>query len=335
MGDPLVSVLIPARDAEATLPACLESVRRQSQGRFECLVVDDGSRDGTRALAERFAARDPRFLVLALPAAGVVAALNAGLERCRGALIARMDADDLMHRRRLELQTRALDDDPGLAGVGCHVRVFPRRGLRPGLRDYEAWLRGIDSERRVRAERFVECPLPHPTWMLRREVLRDFPWRDAGWAEDYDLLLRLAAAGSRVGVVPRRLLAWRDRPGRLWRTHPAYAAERFLACKARFLAHGPLRHGEAYVLWGYGETGKALRRALAAEGRRSAAIVELHPRRLGETIHGAPVVRPEAVASRRGLPLITAVSGAFARSEIRAWCARMGLREDADFWCTA
>jgi hypothetical protein len=171
--------------------------------------------------------------------------------------------------------------------------------------------------------------------MLRRRVLLEFPWRDLGWPEDYDLLLRVLGAGRRLGVVPRRLLGWRDGPTRLWRTHPAYSPERFLACKAHHLARGPLRHGPEYVLWGFGETGKALRRALAHEGRRPAAIVELHPRRLGETVHGAPVIRPEALLSRPRRPVLASVAGSFARAEIRALCARLGLREDVDYWCVA
>lgn len=331
MSAPLVSILLPARDAVATLPACLASIRRQSEARFECVLVDDGSRDETRACAERAAQHDARFRVLATPRRGLVAALNAGLSACRGELVARMDADDLMHRRRLAEQVAALRADPTLAGVGCHVRVFPRAGLRAGLRDYERWLRTIDSAEAVRRERFVECPLPHPTWMLRRDVLHALGYRDCGWPEDYDLLLRLCAAGDRFGVVPRRLLAWREGSARLWRTHPAYAQARFLACKASFLASGPLRHVGAYILWGYGETGKALRRALLVHAKQPAAIVELHPGRLGERIHGAPVVRPEALPSLPPLPVVVSVAGAFARGEIRAQLARLGRRELVDY----
>src|SRR5690606_35305540 len=157
-----------------------------------------------------------------------------------------------------------------------HVRVFPRAGLRSGLRVYEAWLRGLRDVHAVRAARFVECPLPHPTWLLRRELLLAMPWRDPGWPEDYDPLPRRLEPGRRIGVVPRRLVAWRDRPSRMWRTSPAYAPDRFTACRAHFLARGPLRHTREYVLWGHGATGRALRRALEREGCRPAAIVEIH-----------------------------------------------------------
>ena len=133
---PEVSILLPAFDAEATLAGCLRSVLRQSEPRFECVLVDDGSVDGTRGCALHFAARDPRIRVIATAHHGLVTALNIGLAHCRAPLVARMDADDLMHRDRLAAQVAALEADPRLVAVGCHVRLFPRAGLTDGLRAY-------------------------------------------------------------------------------------------------------------------------------------------------------------------------------------------------------
>ncbi|HVN40457.1 MAG TPA: glycosyltransferase family 2 protein [Myxococcota bacterium] len=335
MSAPAVSVLMPVRDAEATLAAALRSVERQTERCFECIVVDDGSRDESLALAREQAARDPRFRVIAAPRAGLVEALRAGLAACLAPLVARMDADDWMHRERLAAQRAALEADATLSGVGCHVRCFPRRELGSGLRDYEAWLASIDSPWRVRQEAFVECPLAHPTWMLRREALIRFGYHDAGWPEDYDLLLRLLAAGRLVGVVPRRLLGWRIHARRLSRTSDTYSRARFTACKAAHLAAGLLAGSERYALWGYGATGRALARALEAHGRRADAIVEIHPRRIGRTIRGAPVISRHALGPPSGRPLVVSVAGASARALIRAELARMGWRECVDFVCAA
>jgi glycosyltransferase involved in cell wall biosynthesis len=330
-----VSILLPAYSAEATLAAALRSIQRQTETRWECVVVDDGSPDATGAIAQGFAERDPRFLILRLPHGGLVRALNRGLDWCSAPLIARMDADDLMHRERLALQIRALDGDPDLDGLGCHVRLFPRAALAEGMRQYERWLCSIDSPDRVRTEAFVECPVAHPTLMIRSELLKQMRYRERGWPEDYDLILRLMAAQSRIGVLPRRLHCWRDGADRLSRSSPVYAIERFTACKAAFLAEGFLTRSAEYVLWGYGATGKGLRRALLEHGRRPSHIVELHPARLGTRIHGAPVIPPEALETLRHRPIIASVAGAGPRQEIRGDLHRMGFREEIDFVCAA
>jgi glycosyltransferase involved in cell wall biosynthesis len=328
-------VLLPVWNAARTLPACLESLACQSETNWQCVLVDDGSQDESLAIAHAFAARDARFEILALPHRGLVAALNEGAARCRGELVARMDADDVMHRERLAAQAELLDAEPALAAAGCHARLFPSAALGPGMRAYADWLRSIDSPARVREEAFVECPVAHPTLMLRRAWLRELGYRQMDWPEDYDLLLRLLERGAEVGVLARRLLAWRHDPARLSQTHAAYMPERFTACKADFLARGFLAGDERYALWGYGGTGRALARALRAHGKRPAVIVELHPRRIGQTIQGARVIPPAALARPLGLPLLVSVAGATARAQIRGELARLGFRERRDYVCAA
>ncbi len=286
-------------------------------------------------MARSFADRDRRFVIVTQPHGGLVPALCTGLARCRGAYVARMDADDLMHRERLAAQHDALERQPGLAAVGCRVRVFPRRDLAAGRRAYERWLNVIDSPLALRREALVECPIAHPALMIRREILCRHGYRDCGWPEDYDLVLRLLAAGREIGIVPRRLLAWRNRPERLSRVGAPYAIERFTACKAHFLARGFLARSPRYVLWGYGATGRELRRALLAHGKEPSHIIEVHPGRLGMRIHGAPVIAPEGLRSVETRPIVASVAGAPARNEIRAALEAMGLRELRDFVCAA
>jgi cellulose synthase/poly-beta-1,6-N-acetylglucosamine synthase-like glycosyltransferase len=332
---PLVSVLLPVWNAETTLPACLQSVQRQTEQRWQCVIVDDGSQDGSLAWAQWFAARDPRFVVVATPHQGLVSALNTGLAYCQGRFIARMDADDVMHRQRLRAQVQAMIAQPALTAVGCHVRCFPRRHLQDGFRAYERWLNGINTVESVRRDAFIECPLAHPTLLIRRQVLMVLAYRDCGWPEDYDLLLRLITQGHAVGVVPRRLLSWRDSPQRLSRASPVYALERFTACKAAFLAASFLATSHTYILWGYGDTGKALRRALLAYDKSPLYIVELHPGRLGNRIHHARVIPPQTLWRLPRCPVVVSVAGAQARHEIRQAMAQMGFVETRDFVCAA
>jgi hypothetical protein len=221
------------------------------------------------------------------------------------------------------------------AGVGCHVRLFPRRGMTEGLRRYERWLSSIRDAHDVAREAFVECPLAHPTLMLRREVLERAHYRDTSWPEDYDLVLRLLESDQRLGVVPERLLHWRDGAGRLSRSSARYSIAAFVACKAEFVARGFLRNVDRYVLWGYGDTGKALADALAGHGKRPSAIIELHPGRLGQLIRGVRVVPPAALSFQPREPVLVSVAGIQPRTEIRAALAAMGFSEGADFICCA
>lgn len=323
---PTVSVLLPVRDAATTLDACLRSLRRQTLPDWEAVVVDDGSADGSDAVRRAHARDDDRLRVVRGPARGIVPALLTGLEACRAPWVARMDADDVMHRRRLERQLAATAGG-GFDATGTHVRLFPDRQVGAGMRAYAGWLDSIRTAADVAGQAFVECPLPHPTWMLRRDLLEARPWRDRGWPEDHDLVLRWLRAGHRLGVVPRRLLAWRQGAGRLSRTDARYRPEAFVRCRAHHLARGPLAGHPRYVLWGFGGTGRRLARALRAEGRELAAVIELHPGRLGNRIHGAPVLPPTAVPDLSALPLVVSVAGAGPRREIAAFLDRHGRRD--------
>lgn len=335
---PRVSILLPVWNAGETLAVCLRSLARQRESDWECVLVDDGSSDDSLSIARAAAERDPRLRILARPHEGLVPALNAGALECRAPIVARMDADDWMHRDRLALQCALLERSPELDAVGTFVRSFPRATLQDGARRYERWLHGLADPEALWRDRFVECVVAHPTLAIRRERLLELAYHDHGWPEDFDLVLRLLARGPRVGVVPRRLLGWRNRPDRTSRVDGRYALERFTACRAHALARDFLASSNDYVLWGHGPTARALRRALEAHGRHAAAIVEVHPRRIGQTIAGAPVLAPEALATRpnlRRLPLIASVSGAVPRAKIRAALEALAYRDGHDFVCAA
>jgi glycosyltransferase involved in cell wall biosynthesis len=332
---PLCSILLPARDAVSTLPCCLSSIARQHLSDFECVVVDDHSRDATAELLAAWRQRDARFVPIANPGAGLIDALQHGLRHCRGQFIARMDADDVMHRDRLSLQVEALRRQPALSGVGCRVRLFPTAAIGAGMTAYARWLNAIATADDVRREAFVESPIVHPTLLLRGAVARAFGWRDVPWPEDYDLLLRLLQQGHDLAVLSRRLLAWRRGPRTLTVTDPRYGAERFFAAKAAFLASGFLRGAPGYVLWGFGGTGRALRRELLRHGLEMTHLIERHPRRLGQCIHGAAVLRPEQLAELPHRHIVVSVAGAANRALIRAQLAAMGRVELVDFVCAA
>lgn len=332
---PRVSVLLPCRDAAAYASEAVASLLAQTYADFEILAVDDASTDDTPEILHSWARSDPRVHVLASACTGIVDALNVALAHASGEIIARMDADDVAEPCRLALQVSALDGNPALAACGCRVRYFPRDHVREGAQRYEAWINALVRPEQLWRDRFIECPVAHPALVLRRRALEAVGgYRDPGWPEDYDLVLRLFAAGHALCNVPDVLLHWRERTDRLSRTDPRYGEDAFRRCKVHYLLP-LLRSHDGVVVWGAGPVGKGFARELAAHDVAVRAFVELDPRKIGQRIHGAPVVAPAAINDHRGAFALAAVSGAQARSEIRASLAAAGWREGADFLAVA
>jgi glycosyltransferase involved in cell wall biosynthesis len=325
----VISVLLPARNAAPTVGAALEGILAQRGAPpFEVVCVEDGSSDETPDALERIARSDPRVRVVKGEGRGLVAALRLGLSHCQGELIARMDADDLAHPDRLRLQAEMLARDACLGAVGSLVRCFPGP-LTPGLARLEAWLDSIVTSAECEAARFIEAPLVHPSTTFRRDALEAVGgWRDAGWAEDWDLLLRLTAASWRLGKVPQVLLWWRDSPGRLTRRGEAYRPERMIELRAEHLARGPLE-GRPFDVWGAGPTGKRLARALEAHGKRPRRFWDIDPRK--RVARGLRVAPPAELGAPDGALILCAVGAAGAREDIRAELAPRGFREGRDF----
>jgi glycosyltransferase involved in cell wall biosynthesis len=333
---PRAAVLMPARDAAATVRAAAISILRQGFRDLALVAVDDGSTDGTGEILEALSRRDRRVQVIHGPGEGIASALNRGLTRCDAEVVVRMDADDVAHPRRVERQVAALDADPSLAAVGSRVRLFPRRDVAGGMARYAAWLNGLVTPELVARDLLVEAPLVHPASAIRRGVLAEAGgFRDGDFPEDYDLWLRLSAAGHRLSNLPEVLLDWRESPSRLTRTDGRYAIARHVALKAAWLAEGPLSDRREVAMWGAGETGRAFARALSGHGVRVVLFLEVDRKKIGRTVLGTPVASYEEVERARGLPLLVAVGAPGARELIRAELGRRGFEEIRDYRCVA
>ncbi len=288
--------------------------------------MDDGSDDDTPRLLADWASRDRRIRPSTTPPLGIVSALNAAATAARGEFLARMDADDVAVSTRFERQLALLDTHLDLAACGSRVRYVPRDAVRDGALRYERWVNSVVTPDDMHRDLFVECPIPHPSLVVRRSAFELVGgYRDMGWPEDYDLLLRLWEAGYQFGKVPEVLLEWRERPDRLSRIDSRYSEEAFRSCKVHFL--GRRIAGRAVVVWGAGPVGKAFARALQNEGHRVVAFVDLDDRKIGQTSHGAPVVDPTAIGKYEDAFIVAAVGSADARAEIRDSVRAAGFKE--------
>ena len=225
---PLVSIILPVRDGESSIAATLESAVGQTYGNTEIIVVDDGSRDGTRAIVEAWVARDPRIRLIAQVNRGVAAARNRAVEAARGELIAPLDADDLWDPTKIERQVRRmLEAGDGTGLVYCWWVTIDDAGML--LDSSPAWrIEGQGADTLVRVNYTGNASVP----LYRRQILEavggydmTLRERDAEGSEDWDLALKVAER-SRVVVTPERLVAYRKRrhsmsrrSDRMWRSH--------------------------------------------------------------------------------------------------------------------
>ena len=178
------------------------------------------------------------------------------------------------------------------------------------MRDYVAWVNRLADHDEMARSRFVESPIVHPSVAMRHRALRRLGgYRDFDGPEDYDLWLRAFDAGLRFAKLPEVLLEWRDSPGRLTRTDPRYSPRALRPAQGRVPRPRRRSPSRPAVVWGAGPIGKAFARALADAGQRVAAFVEVDARKIGQRIHGAPVVGGRRGTAASEAPCTWAPSG--------------------------
>lgn len=185
---PAVTVLIGAFDNERTLPRAIASILAQSERRLELIVIDDGSRDRSAAVAEEAIGDDPRGRVLRLERnLGIARSLNEGLRAAAAPVVAIQDADDHSEPHRLERQLALLDAEPGVAVVGARMREVDAVGRE--LRPRTSFAAGDVNAALMRFN-----PIPNGVAALRRDVALAAGGYDPRYryAAEYDLWLRIA-----------------------------------------------------------------------------------------------------------------------------------------------
>lgn len=328
---PAISILMPVYNAADTLRAALRSVTGQTFREWELVAVNDGSTDDSLAVLDEAARRDRRIRILTGAHVGHVEALRSAAALAQAPLLARMDADDVMHPRRLLLQVTRLNSPPHVDVVATRVRALGRTG--EGMRRYVDWQNALLTHEEITANLFVESPLAHPSVLMRRDLFeRAGGYRDPGWAEDFDLWHRMRERGARFEKLPRRLVSWRDHDGRLTRTHKMYSEKAFYQAKLHFFKRHPLCRSPVTV-WGAGPIGRDWARDLLRAGIEVPHVIDIDPRKVGRLICGGrvPIVSPEeGLRKRQGL-VLGAVGSRGAHDAIRDRLLQEGLAEARDF----
>lgn len=212
MESPLVSVVIPAFNAERFIKRALASALGQTAGDLEAIVVDDGSRDRTAEIVRAAASSDARVLLVTQENGGVSRARNRGCSVARGRYIAPLDHDDLWHPTKLEKQLACFAGSPPETGVVyCHYAVVDAADrVVPPRRIYHAPT-GYVYPQLVVGNIVGNASSP----LIRREALEAVGGYDESFrfgCEDLDLYLRLAER-SDYALVPEFLVGYRRSSG--------------------------------------------------------------------------------------------------------------------------
>lgn len=210
--DPLVSVIVPAWNAQATLDSTLRSIAAQTYRNLEIIIVDDGASDRTATIAEAFCAAEPRARLIRQANRGVAAARNRAIAESAGEWVAPIDADDLWHPTKIEKQVAAARAAPRPPGfVYCWRRLIddddrilvsaPRIAMEGAAFSRLAYLNAVGCGSALLASRAAVMEVGGYDERLRSQ--------HAQGCEDM-LLQLLIARRHPIALVPEHLVGWRS-----------------------------------------------------------------------------------------------------------------------------
>lgn len=199
MNHPRVSVIIPVYNGESFLAEAIKSVFDQEYKNLECLVIDDGSKDSSAAIAKKF----EQVIYIYQENAGVAAARNHGVQKASGDYLAFLDADDIWNSEKLNIQINYMEENPDIDYSLTKHSLF----LAEGLSEVPLWVRTSHFEKEMIAY------LPSSLIVRRKafEIIGNF---DESYriADDSDWFLRARDAGVKLGIVEKNLLRKRIHP---------------------------------------------------------------------------------------------------------------------------
>ena len=317
---PVLSVVMAARNADALIGEAIASILGQTFSDFELLVVDDASTDRTADVVRRIDDRRVRLLS-ADRHLGLPGALNYGMERAAGALIARHDHDDVSEPRRFERQVAYFGEHPEAALVGTRAWLMDERGQRVGVLD-----RCLDDVS-IRWYHLFDNAFVHSSVMFRRAVV----WDELGGydaslpsSEDYELWARVLERHAAANL-PERLLSYRITRGskmagdeEKWEEGPFPETQRRLVARHIRGMFGDVLSADELRLMGnfaLGVAPKDAARFFAAFWRLCAAYEQRHPAaRRSPEFRKTVAAQVDAVAARlRPFSRSTAI-GIYARA---------------------
>ena len=322
---------MPAYNAEKHINKSVESLQQQTLQEYELIIVDDGSTDNTAQLIHEY--NDKRIHLISMETnSGIVNALNTGIKHATTSYIARMDADDLCHKDRLQYQYDFLQQNPHIGAVSCRVQCEATENNN-GMQEFVAWTNTLLTPSDIYRHRFVETPLIHPSMTFRKSLIDNYGGYSHNFPEDYELWLRWLHNGVHIHKLPEYLLTWNDPPQRLTRTDPRYDESQFYACKTHYVAKWLQRKKiTTVVIWGAGKKARHYATLLQAYDINIHGYIDVDAKKIGKKIQQKPVYHFEKdFAQYRDFFVLSYVGNRGIRNKINAYLEKRQLRNGQHF----
>ena len=329
----LISILLPVRNAEYFLSACLESIQNQTENNWELIAIDDHSTDSSFEVLCSFSKEFPEQIhIFKNEGKGIIPALKLAYSKSQGEFITRMDADDLMEKNKLaSLKSLLEKNGRGFVATGL-VKYFSETQLGDGYKKYEDWLNSLSLENKNYEDIYKECVIPSPSWMCFRDDLEKCgAFEIQQYPEDYDLCFRFYKNNLKVVAVKNVIHHWRDYSNRTSRTDPNYANQHYFDLKLPYFLELDFDKNRPLVIWGAGKKGKQLARKLV-EKKINFYWMSNNEKKNGKMIYDKLVQHFDKIKDLENPQIIVSVASPEGQIEILDFFHKRQMRKGEDYF---
>ncbi|QNL22917.1 glycosyltransferase family 2 protein [Hyphobacterium sp. CCMP332] len=244
----LISILLPFKNSELYFKDCLDSIIDQSEDQWELIAINDHSEDKSMAIVQDYSYRDGRIKLLENTGKGIIDALNTAYSNSQGEFIHRMDSDDIMPKRKLEVLKNLLHKKgKGYVSTGM-VKYFSEDDISDGYKKYQSWLNDINLKGIQWENIYKECVIASPAWMIYRNDFENCgAFRSELFPEDYDLVFRMHKSALKVISSPETIHLWREHKARTSRNNKHYQQKAFFNLKVHHFLKNEIRNENLIV----------------------------------------------------------------------------------------
>lgn len=329
----MISILIPVKNGAKYLAPCIASILQQTEANWEAIFVDDHSTDTTLTILKMMAQKFPRISVLTSKGHGIIPALQTAFAQASGAYITRMDADDTMPIKKLELlKAKLLEVGLGHVVTG-KVQYFSEGTLGQGYLNYQDWLNDLAENNTHYLDLYKECVVPSAGFLIHRQDLELIGGFDhQRYPEDYDLVFRFRKNKLKIVAILEVIHEWRDHPERTSRNEPVYAGF-FFDLKVHYFLELDYQPSKQLVLIGAGKKGKAIAKELMKQDIPFSWLTN-NPKKIGVNIYQKTLQSEEGFnLQNTNNQLIIAISSPNEMTQLQNQLHQANLQKGMDyFW---